>query len=414
MMPRIDCWVKSNLQECEQIDCFRRIVFSGYGFMRFAFIVSSLVFILQLHSSLPAQTDSQLSRIDDFVNRAIAAKKMPGAVVCIGNSQSIQYKKAFGHLSLKPTKVSMETDTIFDLASLTKPIATATSLMILVEEGKVRIRDRVSTYIPEFAQNGKRSVTIGQLLTHTSGLIPDNALSDYKSGRKVSFEKINALKPLSEPGTKFSYSDVGFLVLGEVIKKVSGKDVDQFAKEKIFTPLNMSETGFNPPVGLRERSAVTQQRNGSWIKGVVHDPRAFELDGVAGHAGLFSTADDLTKYCQHLLQTLERKETRPARAILSPRGIELMTKGVELPGENIRSLGWDKQSVYSSNRGELMTESAFGHGGFTGTAIWIDPELDLFVIFLSNRVHPDGKGSVNRLAGLIGTIAAGTASRMNE
>lgn len=358
------------------------------------------------------QENPQLSRIDGLVEAAIQKKQLPGAVVYVGDSNSIYYRKAFGHLSLKPVQVPMKIDTVFDLASLTKPIATATSIMILVEEGKVRIRDRVSTYIPEFAQNGKRSVTIGQLLTHTSGLIPDNALSDYKSGRKVAFEKINALKPISEPGTKFSYSDVGFLVLAEVIKRVSGKDVDQFAKEKIFTPLKMSETSFNPSNKLRERSAVTQQRNGSWIKGVVHDPRAFELGGVAGHAGLFSTADDLAKFSQHLLKTLARKPTLPIRTVLSPRGIELMTKGVELPGENIRSLGWDKLSAYSSNRGELMTESAFGHGGFTGTALWIDPELDLFVIFLSNRVHPDGKGSVNRLAGLIGTIAAGNASRL--
>lgn len=381
--------------------------------MRFAILVSILVFVLQLHSSLLAQADSRLSRIDDLVSEAIAAKKMPGAVVCIGNSKSIQFKKAFGYLSLEPAKVAMRADTVFDLASLTKPIATATSIMILVEEGKIRIRDRVSTYIPEFAQNGKRSITIGQLLTHTSGLIPDNALSDYKSGRKVSFEKINALKPVSEPGTQFSYSDVGFLVLGEVIARVSGKEVDQFANEKIFEPIKMTETGFNPSAKIRGRCAVTQNRNGQWIKGVVHDPRAYELGGVAGHAGLFSTADDLAKYCQHLLQTLAEKEAAASQlnSILSPRAIELMTQSIELPNDNKRSLGWDKLSAYSSNRGELMTESAFGHGGFTGTAIWIDPELDLFVIFLSNRVHPDGKGSVNRLAGLLGTIAAGNASR---
>lgn len=378
--------------------------------------VTVCVLLLLLESGISTesfgQENPQLSRIDGLVEAAIQKKQLPGAVVYVGDSNSIHFRKAFGHLSLKPVQVPMKIDTVFDLASLTKPIATATSIMILVEEGKVRIRDRVSTYIPAFAQNGKRSVTIGQLLTHTSGLIPDNALSDYKSGRKVAFEKINALKPISEPGTKFSYSDVGFLVLGEVVKKVSGKDVDQFAQEKIFTPLKMSETGFNPSTELRERAAVTQQRNGSWIKGVVHDPRAFELGGVAGHAGLFSTADDLAKFSQHLLKTLARKPTLPIQTVLSPRGIELMITGVELPGENIRSLGWDTLSAYSSNRGELMTESAFGHGGFTGTALWIDPELDLFVIFLSNRVHPDGKGSVNRLAGLIGTIAAGNASRL--
>lgn len=348
--------------------------------------------------------------IDDAVQQALQSRQATGAVICIGNANKILYHKAFGHRSLKPDKLPMQKDTIFDLASLTKPIATATSVMLLLEEGKVRLRDSVTRYLPEFASNGKRSITVQQLLTHTGGLVPDNALSDYLEGRVVAMQKIYGLKPTWEPGSRFAYSDVGFIVLGEIVEKQSKQSLDKFSAARVFQKIGMNETMFNPPNKLRGRCAVTRRDGKEWIQGVVHDPRASEMDGVAGHAGLFSTADDLAKYCQMFLN----RGRVGKQQILSPATIELMTRSYELPGTVKRGLGWDKQSPYSSNRGELMSSKAFGHGGFTGTAIWIDPELDLFVIFLSSRFHPDGKGLVNRLAGRIGTIAAAQISRAKK
>ena len=258
----------------------------------------------------------------------------------------------------------------------------------------------MASYIPEFAANGKAEITIQQLLTHQSGLIPDNALADYQLGVEEAFRRIHALKPIAEPGTKFVYSDVNFIVLGAVIKTISGLDVDQFSQQYIFGPLKMQETGFCPPEQLRPRTAPTEQRDGRWMQGEVHDPRAFLLDGVAGHAGLFSTADDLARYASMMLNSGHLDDVR----ILKPETVEKMTRAYSV-SSGLRGLGWDVRTGFSSNRGDMMSERAFGHGGFTGTGIWIDPENDLYVIFLSNRVHPDGKGSVNSLIGRIGTIA---------
>lgn len=370
-------------------------------------VVASLipVCLAVAQESNPQTAPFQL--IDDAVEQEIAAGNLPGAVVCIGSKNGIVYHKAFGLRSIKPEKQKMELDTVFDLASLTKPIATATSVMLLLEEGKIRLRDPVTRYFPEFGQNDKRSITVQQLLTHVSGLTPDNALADYQQGRDMALTKIFGLRPIWEPGSRFAYSDVGFIVLGEMVDKMTGQPIDKFSHERIFDKLKMNETGFNPPPELRKRSAITRQRGDKWIQGVVHDPRAFEMGGVAGHAGLFSTAKDLSRFCQMLLNQGQAGEVQ----IISPAAIDVMTRSYTLPGGIKRGLGWDKLSPYSSNRGELMSEQAFGHGGFTGTSMWIDPELDLYVIFLSNRVHPDGKGEVNRLAGRIGTIAAAEISR---
>jgi CubicO group peptidase (beta-lactamase class C family) len=226
-------------------------------------------------------------------------------------------------------------------------------------------------------------------------------MQDYADGPRVAFERICELKPLAEPGQKFVYSDVGFIVLGEVVRRVSGKNVHEFSQENLFRPLGMTETGYLPAEELRRRAAPTEKRDGQWLRGEVHDPRAFKLEGIAGHAGLFSTAEDLAVYAQMLLDRGEYAGVR----VLKPETVELMTSPHTVPG-GVRALGWDMRTRYSSNRGESFSPRAFGHGGFTGTTLWIDPELDLFVIFLSNRVHPDGKGLVNPLAGRIGTITA--------
>jgi CubicO group peptidase (beta-lactamase class C family) len=300
----------------------------------------------------------------------------------------------------------MTTDTVFDMASITKPVATATSIMLLVDRGIVRLGDRVAEHLPDFAQNEKGRITLHDLLVHQGGLIPDNALRDYQDGYAESFRRIYALKPTVEPGTKFVYTDVGFLVLAEIVRKKSGLSVHEFSQQNLFGPLGMNETGYLPNQALRDRAVTTEQREGRWMQGEVHDPRAYLLDGVAGHAGLFSTAKDLAMYAQMMLNEGEYGGAR----ILSARMVAKMTAAYPV-SSGLRGLGWDKQTRYSSNRGELLSKSAFGHGGFTGTAMWIDPELDLFVIFLSNRVHPDGKGSVNPLASRIGTIAAAAIGR---
>jgi uncharacterized protein YbbC (DUF1343 family) len=259
----------------------------------------------------------------------------------------------------------------------------------------------VADYEPEFGQNGKENITVFQLLIHQGGLIPDNSLADYRRGPDQAWARIYALKPRTPPGSRFVYSDVGYLVLGELVRRVSGQNVHEFSRDHIFQPLGMNETGFLPSEPLRKRAAPTEKRNGRWMQGEVHDPRAHLLGGVAGHAGLFSTANDLAVYAQMMLGGGRFGDQR----VLHERTVAIMTRGYRV-SRGFRGLGWDSKSGYSSNRGESFSVRAFGHGGFTGTVMWMDPELELFVIFLSNRLHPDGKGSVNSLAGRIGTMAA--------
>jgi uncharacterized protein YbbC (DUF1343 family) len=341
-----------------------------------------------------------LAKIDSLVDASIKAGQMPGCVVLVGRHGKIAFLRAYGKRQIEPTSLPMTTDTLFDLASLTKPIATATSIMLLAERGKLRIDDPVAHYIPEFATAGKEKITIRHLLTHTGGLIPDNSLDDYEGGPEKAWKRIFAMKPVSAAGGKFAYSDVGFIVIGEVVRRVSGQDLHRFSHENIFAPLGLAETGYLPSEELRRRAAPTERRAGHWMLGEVHDPRSFLLGGVAGHAGLFSTARDLAVYSQMLLN---RGQYGGAR-VLAESTVRQMIEPWHGSG-GYRSLGWDVHSVYSGNRGESFSPRAFGHGGFTGTGLWIDPELDLFVIFLSNRVHPDGKGNVNRLIGRIGNIA---------
>tara|TARA_R110002072_G_scaffold303069_1_gene492673 strand:- start:191582 stop:192757 length:1176 start_codon:yes stop_codon:yes gene_type:complete len=344
---------------------------------------------------------SRLAAIDNVVAEGLRDERMPGCVVLVGYRGRIVWRKSYGARQVKPDVVPMTTDTVFDLASLTKPIATATSIMLLIEDGLVELDAPAVKYIPEFGSNGKEVITIRQLLTHQSGLLPDNSINDYGHGRVDAFRRIHELDLRAEPGSRFIYSDVGFIVLGEIVERVSGKTLDKFANERVFKPLGMSETGFNPPADLKLRAAPTQERNGEWMRGEVHDPRAYKLGGVAGHAGLFSTAEDLARYAQMQVNGGVLGEAR----ILKSETCQLMQASQEV-SSGVRTLGWDRRTGYSSNRGDLFSAGAFGHGGFTGTALWIDPAQEMFVIFLSNRVHPDGKGSVNSLAGRIGTLAA--------
>ncbi len=362
----------------------------------------------------------QLTAIDEIVAQGIEAKKMPGCVIAFGRQNKLAWLKAYGNKRIEwegePAQ-AMTVDTVFDLASLTKPIATATSVMLLVEQGKVKLDEPVATYLPKFVDTGdekadeqKRGVTVRHLLVHTSGLIADNAIADYEQGVDEARRRLLALKLRTPPGENFVYSDVNFLTLGLLIEKVSGQNVHEFSQQHIFQPRGMKETTYVPGAELKQRAAPTQRRNDQWMQGEVHDPRAHKLDGIAGHAGLFSTANDLAKYAATMLN---RGQSGGAR-ILKEETWRLMTTANAVPAkrtggekfEGFRGLGWDLKTGFSTNGGSGRSSRAFGHGGFTGTVIWIDPEQDWFFIFLSNRVHPDGKGLVNPLAGEIATIVS--------
>ncbi|MCI0661192.1 MAG: DUF1343 domain-containing protein [Acidobacteria bacterium] len=371
-------------------------------------------------------SQTHLANLDEIIPAEIARKQLPGAVVVVGRQSKIVWRKAHGNRALEPEIEPMTTDTIFDLASLTKVVATATSIMILVERGSLRLSDPVARHIPEFGEMGKRGITVEQLLIHRSGLIADNELKDYEQGAETAMRKIWVLPPLAEAGARFIYSDVNYIVLAELVKRLSGKPLDVFAEENIFRPLGMKDTGYLPlrrfGDQIKSRIAPTEKRGGNgqvestgertqgqehWMRGEVHDPRAYLLDGVAGHAGLFSTADDLAIYCQMILNRGEYRGTR----ILSPLGVARMTEGRTSGGnDGSRGLGWDISSPYSSNRGDLFPIGSFGHTGFTGTSLWIDPSSETFVIFLSNRVHPrlDPKrpADVTPLRGRVATVVA--------
>ena len=367
-------------------------------------------------ADLPQLTPAQgglnaerLAEIDGLVAMAISEKRLPGCVILIGRPEGIAWLKAFGDKRLEPEREPMTDDTVFDLASLTKPLATATSVMKLVEQGKLSLDEPVTKHIPEFGVEAKEAITIRDLLVHRSGLISDNAMHDYSDGPLKAKERLFALMLSAPIGSKFMYSDVNFMMLGEVVARVSSQPLNEFAYREVFTPLGMSETMYLPTEPLRQRAAPTEQREGRWMQGEVHDPRAYKLGGVAGHAGLFGTASDLARYATDVLAGINHDQSR----ILKQETWRTMTTGLTIvgtdrqgqPTTDVRGLGWDMQSRYSINRGTKFSSSAFGHGGFTGIAIWIDPDNKLYVIFLSNRVHPNGKGLVNPLAGKIGEIA---------
>ena len=366
-------------------------------------------FTLALATNAPARAASPadpLEGIDQLVADALAREKLPGCVVVIGRRDGVVYQKAFGSRALLPEREPMTNDTLFDLASLTKPLATATALMVLVDQGKVDLDERAARYVPEFGARGKDAITIRELLTHVSGLPAETAVDDYQHGRTEAIRRIAALPLKAAPGAKFIYSDVGYVVLEEVIRRVTGADLASFAADTIFKPLGMNETAFLPSPDDRVRIAPTEQRGGAWMRGEVHDPRAFRLGGVAGHAGLFSSATDLARYARMVLGLGALDGAR----VLSTEATANMLAAHDVPG-GIRALGWDMQTAYSANRGNSFSRRAVGHGGYTGTSIWIDPEQDLFVLFLSNRVHPSGKGSINALAGAIASLAGSKLGR---
>jgi uncharacterized protein YbbC (DUF1343 family)/CubicO group peptidase (beta-lactamase class C family) len=340
-----------------------------------------------------------LGVLDSIVRDAVHDDQTPGAVLLVWHDGQVIYRKAFGNRALEPRKEAMTVDTIFDIASLTKVVATTTAVMQLVQKGEVRLNDPVAKYIPEFAQNGKEDITVRNLLTHFSGLRADIDLTPPWDGRDSALRLSYAETPEYSPGSRFLYSDTNFITLAALVERVSGSTLDAYCARRIFAPLRMTHTRFLPPAAWRRKIAPTEyDEQGKMLRGIVHDPRARRMGGVAGHAGLFSTADDLSRFAQALLN---------GSPILAPEVVEKMTTPQQPPTATVlRGLGWDIDSPFSSNRGDLLPVGSFGHTGFTGTSIWIDPTTRTFVILLANSVHPRGKGTVVALRSKVATAVA--------
>ena len=353
---------------------------------------------------LSAQTFTGGPALDAAINLGIEQGRMPGAVVLVGHNGEVVYRKAYGKRALVPQPEAMTMDTIFDCASLTKVIATTSSLMKLFEEGKFRLNDKVTDYIPEF-QGGKSDITIRNLFTHFSGLKPDVPLTTPWSGYNTGIELATKDKPAGPPGVRHVYSDINFILLGEIVHRLSGQMLSDYAKQNVFLPIGMMETSFQPPAAWVPRIAPTERPNktSAPLRGVVHDPTARNMGGVAGHAGMFSTADDLAKFAQMMLDGGMARGNR----VFSPLTIAKFTEPQTPPDQPIlRGLGWDIDSPFSGNRGELFPIGSYGHTGFTGTSVWIDPFTKTYVILLANSVHPDLRPAITPLRGKVATIVA--------
>ena len=361
----------------------------------------------------PSLDASRLELIEPLVTEAIARRELPGAVVLAGRGNQILYKRAFGNRSVVPSVEPMTVDTIFDLASLTKVVATTTAVMLLVEDGRLRLTDRVADHVPGFERYGKDRITIRHLLTHTSGLRPDLDLEDPFEGVAEAIRRTIEEVPVAAPNERVIYSDINFFLLGHIVERVTHEPLPTFLEARVFGPLGMRDTTFLPPLSLRSRIAPTQSCEplawpcdtpaATMLRGIVHDPTARRMGGYAGHAGLFGTADDLAIFARMLLNGGRWN----GRRVMSPLSVAKMSRRAT-PDSMVpaRGLGWDIDSPFSSNRGELFPVGSFGHTGFTGTSMWIDPVTRTFVIFLSNRVHPDGKGDVTPLRARVATVVA--------
>jgi uncharacterized protein YbbC (DUF1343 family)/CubicO group peptidase (beta-lactamase class C family) len=378
----------------------------------FHLLISQTLAALVIFAAIPARAQMKLGldpavlhKMDDAINKAIDEGRCPGAVLWVEHGDS-KYCRAYGERALLPEPEDMTKDTIFDLASLTKVIAGTPAIMLLVERGQVDLDAPVATYLPEFTGNGREKVTVRELLTHTSGILPDIETKTDWHGRDTAVKMASAEDLRTKPGSTFRYSDVNLILVGAIVERVTGEKLEDFVQKEIYGPLKMVDTGYLPPASKLSRIAPTQydpDHPGVILRGVVHDPTSRHMGGVAGHAGLFSTAADLARYCRMYLNGGILDGVR----IFKPETIKLMTSVQTPPGmEDRRGLGWDIDSGFSRPRGQLFPRGSFGHTGWTGTCIWIDPYSKTFFIFLSNRVHPDGKGDVLALYGTLGTLAA--------
>lgn len=345
---------------------------------------------------------SMCSKLDEIINSAIARGDTAGAVIAVGERGGVIYQRAYGWRRVVPRKLPMRVDTVFDLASLTKVVATAPAIALLKEYELLDWDDRVHRYIPEFSGGTKRYATIRHLLTHTSGLPP------FKNYLAMKFDTARIINDIchtrlrAAPGKRFIYSDLGFILLGEIVHRLSEMPLDEFVRVRFFNPMGMRRTRFRPPKSWHRQCAATtfDERTGEMLCGIVHDPNARIMGGVAGHAGLFSTAADLARYCQMLLNCgvvngrhLFRKQT--VRAMTAN---QCPVKGVK------RGFGFDIKSPYSHPRGHRLSSASYGHTGFTGTSLWVDPVNGIFIILLTNRLHPDGNGDVRKLRAQVADV----------
>ena len=350
--------------------------------------------------------------IGAIVREEIAAGHLPGAVVVVGVADKVVLRQAYGDRAVLPGRSPATVDTIYDAASLTKVMATAVAIQQLVERGLIDLDKPAAAYWPAFAANGKADITVRQLLTHYAAL-PAGIPTRSWSGTEGALDAIVALKPVAPAGSRFVYSDVDFIVLGELVRRVSGQTLDTYAAANIFRPLGMRDTGFQPPAALKNRIAPADIERGELRWGEVQDPIAFRMGGVAGHAGVFTTADDLTLFARMMASG----GTKGGAAVLRPQSIATMIRPQSPPGgPALRGLGWDIDSPYSGFLAPSFSPRSFGHTGYTGTALWIDPDTQSFLIVLSNRLHPNGKGNIlpmlRRIATVAGAMAGGTRQQV--
>jgi CubicO group peptidase (beta-lactamase class C family) len=341
--------------------------------------------------------------LKETLQRAVAEGQTPGAVLCIGTAEKVLWLYACGYRREVPTKQLMRPDTIFDLASLTKVVATAPAICWLWQQGQVDLHAPVRRYVPEFSGGHKNRVTVLHLLTHTSGLPAfKNYLQMGMRGDTI-LADICRTRLQALPGTQFCYSDLGFILLGEIVRRVSGRDLNAFCRHHLFAPLGMRQTRFNPPKSWHARCAATTWRDGVMLQGVVHDPNAYALGGVAGHAGLFSVATDLARYCQMLLREGELDGVR----VFEPEVVRAMrTDHCPVNGVQ-RGLGFDIHSPYSPQmKGDKLPVSVFGHTGYTGTSLAVDPVAGIFFVLLTNRVHPDDTRNIAALRKAVANFIA--------
>ncbi|MBN2138676.1 MAG: beta-lactamase family protein [Sedimentisphaerales bacterium] len=364
--------------------------------------VVCLTVLAGCRTTLDKDSAEHFAHIDEIAEAEIEKGSFPGAVVLIGRGNKTLYRRAFGNQIITPEQQAMKAETIFDIASMTKPVATATSIMILRDRGRLCLSDKVSRYIPAFGCEGKEEATIEHLLTHTSGLPAYTNAAQLKKNHsspcpdKV-IEKICSLRALSEPGKDFRYSCLGYITLARIVETVGGKSIDEFTSENIFGPLGMKHTGYTPPDSWKDNIAATEVIEGRALRGTVHDPLARLMGGLSGNAGAFSTADDLAKYCRMLLRGGAYKGKR----IITPESVALLTKVVS----HGRACGFDVQSGYSWIKGDNGPSDAFCHSGYTGTSIVCNPTSKIYVIVLTNRVHPDDKGGTKTIRKQVAEIA---------
>lgn len=348
-------------------------------------LASVLLTILFISCSSKIEKTEDFQVIDQIMQSAVKDSVFPGAVLLFGKDHEVIYNKAFGNFTYDKNSTKVSTNSIFDLASVSKVVGTTSAAMILVSNYELNLDDKVIKYLPEFNNNAKEKITIRNLLLHNSGL---PAFKKYYDIYSTADEVINDIMNLSldnPPGEKYIYSDLGMIVLQKVMEKITSKTMDIFLSENLFVPLNMKSTMYNPPQKLKNKCVPTELDN-FWrmrlLQGEVHDERAFMLNGVAGHAGLFSTAEDLSKFVMMLLNNGKYKNQQ----IISSQIIDEWT--TRQSNQSDRGLGWDTKSPQNSSSGNYFSLNSFGHTGYTGTSIWVDKETKLFVILLSNRVHP--------------------------